>query len=64
MLGYYIGLGIIIFIVHMAVSDHYRDHGVMHTLPLMTEQDGQRRRSEVDLGLALLFVFLQTLVIH
>ena len=35
----------------------------MHTLLLTTEQDGQRLRLEVTLGLALPCIFLQTLVL-
>ena len=59
---YYIGLGIIIIIVPTAVLDYYGYMGVCILYLSRPEQDGQRLRSEVALGLALPCVFLQTLV--
>ena len=46
----------------MAVVDHYDHHRLCILYLWRPEQDGQSLRSEISLGLALPFVFLQNLV--
>ena len=51
-MGLNIGMEIIIFIVVMAVLDHYSHHGSMHTLPLSTRIGRATSWAEGCLGIS------------